>query len=262
MIAILAMTASLSAAGAEETAKVFPASGLRALEIRTAGGDVSVQAGDASEVKVSVVNPDAEHCEITMEQDGSTLRLKAKDKSTSWFRRSGCDAGFAVEAPKSLSLEASAGSGAMKVAGLEGTLTLNAGSGSIELSGGAGDLRAKVGSGTMKGNSRSKRVDIKCGSGAVALEGLQGSAEVRSGSGSVDLKWSLSPEDGEVDVKTGSGDVSLVFPDRTKLQTEIRTGSGRFRNEIGDTASAKFRISVKAGSGDVTIGKRAKGSKG
>ncbi len=205
---------------------------------------------------MTVTNQDPEKCEITMAQTGSTLRLEAKSKSKP-FWRSGCRAGFQVQSPKGLSLEASSGSGKIGVTNLSGALALNTGSGHIQLHDVAGDMKARLGSGSLKGSSRSKQAEIRCGSGSVSLEGLLGSANVKAGSGQVNLRWAESPQAGEVDIKTGSGDIFLTFPEDAKLQTDILTGSGKVRNEIDETPSAKLRISVKAGSGNVTIGRKS-----
>lgn len=260
-VAMICVTLPFAVARAEETAKVFPATSLRMMDIQSAGGDLRIEGSDTQEVKVTVTNQDPAKCEITMEQNGSTLRIKAKGKQK-FFWRSGCNAGFQVQSPKTLSLEASSGSGKIRVTELNGVLSLNTGSGDIQMYDVTGDMKARLGSGSLKGTSRAKQAEIRCGSGSVNLEGLLGSANVKAGSGDVNLEWAEGPKAGEVDVKTGSGDVSLMFPEETKLQTDIRTGSGKVRNEIGETASAKLRISVKAGSGDVTIGKKEKQSQG
>ena len=257
MIAILCMTLPFVAAGAAETAQTFPAAGVRALDIQTEEGYIKVVGNDVQQIKVIIVNQNPEKCEMMTALDGSTLRLKAKSKSK-LFWRSDCEAGFQVQSPKNISLDASSGSGRIRATGLHGALALNTGSGEIQVDDVTGDMNARLGSGTLKGDSRSQQMEIQCGSGSVDLDGLLGSANVRVGSGAINLKWAESPKNGKVNIKTGSGNVSLIFPKQTKLQTDILTGSGRVRNEIGETASAPLRISVIAGSGNVTIGKQTK----
>ncbi|GAG16919.1 unnamed protein product, partial [marine sediment metagenome] len=182
MTALLYAILPLAVAQAEETVRVFPAAELRAMEIRTEGGDIRVQGGDAQEIEVRIVKPDSTRCEITLETEGRTLVLKARSKSR-WFRRSGCLAGFRVQAPKSLSLEAASGSGDIRVTELNCALDLKVGSGDIQLYDVIGNLTAKSGSGDLKGNMRSGRVQIKSGSGSISLGGLSGSADVKAGSG-------------------------------------------------------------------------------
>ena len=257
MTALLCLALPLAAASAEEAAKVFPAEALRTLEIQAGAGDILVQAAGAPQVTVRVTKPDPVKCEIIMEQKGSTLRLEARNKTRSLLG-SGCEAGFQVQAPKELVLDAAAGSGNIRVTQRNAALALRTGSGDIQLSGVVGDLQARLGSGGLKGEARSRRADVRCGSGSVDLTGLLGSADVKTGSGDVVLKWAEAPQAGAVDAKLGSGDISLFFPEKTRLQTHVLTGSGKVRNELGETASAEFKVFVKTGSGDVLIAGGAK----
>jgi DUF4097 and DUF4098 domain-containing protein YvlB len=221
----ICLTLPLTLGHAEDAAKVFTAAGLKTLEIHSESGDLDIEASSSQEVSVTVTKPDAAKCEIVMERRGNVLHLQAKSIGHR-FWGSSCRAGFQVRAPKELALDASAGSGEMRISGLEGALALKAGSGDIRIY----DVSGKV--------------------------------DARLGSGDIDLSWATSPKTGEVDIKTGSGDVSLVLPQETLLRTNTRTGSGTVINELGETASADLLISVKAGSGDVTIRKARKSTAG
>lgn len=97
-------------------------------------------------------------------------------------------------------------------------------------------------------------VDIMSGSGDVEVGGLMGSAKVQTGSGDVSIKYTQAVEQGEVTIKTGSGDAELEFPAGMKIQTAFRAGSGKItKNEFSETADAKFKVSMEAGSGDLEI---------
>jgi len=87
----------------------------------------------------------------------------------------------------------------------------------------------------------------------VSLSRLLGSADVRSGSGAVRLEWAHAPEKGDAQVRTGSGDITLLFPSGTRLAADLKTGSGDVKNEFGEAHEAAFRVSARAGSGDVHV---------
>lgn len=263
---VLSYAANMSAVThAQEAVQTFSAAGLRALIVETTGGDIQVEAATTKEILVHLEKQDPLLCEITLKRDGDKLVARAANKRNEgalkwfrWSRGSSCPTGFHLQAPKHVLLEASSGSGEIRITGLESKLILNAGSGQASLSDVSGDLTARLGSGGLRGNSSSKQVDILSGSGDVRLEGLAGSVDLKIGSGRTKLEWSKSPEEGEADVKAGSGDVTLLFPGDIKLRAQVTTGSGRVEDEVGDTSSAKFRVSVKSGSGDVRIGKTKK----
>lgn len=115
-------------------------------------------------------------------------------------------------------------------------------------------MTARLGSGSLEGEAHSQQVYALAGSNAVRLEGLKGSVDVKSGSGDVTLQWARVPQTGNVNVKTGNGDVALIFPEGAKIKTRILSGSGRIHNEIGDARNAELNVSIISGSGKVSIG--------
>lgn len=97
-------------------------------------------------------------------------------------------------------------------------------------------------------------VDIVSGSGDVEVDGLKSSAKVRTGSGDVSVKYVDMVEEGEVTIKTGSGSAELEFPSTMKITTAFKAGSGKLtKNEFSNSADAKFKVSMEAGSGDLEI---------
>jgi hypothetical protein len=44
-----------------------------------------------------------------------------------------------------------------------------------------------------------------------------------------------------------------MFPKGTKVKTSYKAGSGEMSNELGDNPEAAFKVSMKAGSGDLKI---------
>lgn len=233
MKAIAIVLACASWAAAES----FPAAGLTALSVETAGGDIVVEAG-GERVEVTVKDNDPALCVVTMEPKGGVLTLKAEDKSRSWLRRKGCEASFTIKAPAALRVRASAAAGDMRVAGIKGALVLGTGAGSITLDEVGGELRASTGAGDITGTLSSS------------------SAEISTGAGSVELAWKTSPAKGRVKAGAGAGDVRLSFPEGTAVEAVLSSGVGSASNELGDTKGAGLRVTAASGVGDVLLARK------
>lgn len=254
---LLAAFAAGALAGTEAdgpAAREFSLPKVRLVRVRADEGAIAVRGTAGTKAKVTVTGSTAD-CELVTEVRGDELLLQAKAPGSGLWSSKHCKAGFDVEMPKGLELSASAGSGGVSVSGLKAGVQASAGSGSVRLADVSGSLQVKVGSGKVEGEAASARLDVKAGSGDVRLGGLLGSASVKVGSGEVRLSWAKAPSAGLVDVKTGSGDVVLEFPEDTKLAADVLTGSGSFKTELGDTPGAAFRVSVKGGSADISIRK-------
>ena len=93
------------------------------------------------------------------------------------------------------------------------------------------------------------------GSGSIDVSGLTGDADLKTGSGDLNVTYKSTPQKGELDIKTGSGDATVFFPSAMKVLTDFKSGSGRIYNELGDFSKASFKVSMKAGSGNLKIKK-------
>ncbi|GAA3705609.1 hypothetical protein GCM10022224_083840 [Nonomuraea antimicrobica] len=129
--------------------------------------------------------------------------------------RGNCSVDYEIEVPKGLHLDLRAGSGNLTLRGLSGPLELDLGSGDADAAGLTG-----------------KKVFAK------------------SGSGNVELEFLAAPESTELD--TGSGDITLDVPDGA-YAVKSDMGSGDSNISVRTDASAPNKISITAGSGDVTV---------
>lgn len=234
--------------------KEFDAKGLEMINVRAGAGHIKVQGGDVQKVKVTITGS-MQRCSFVTEIQGNQLYLEAKNPSHLSWKNKGCEAGFQVEAPGNLLLQAKAGSGDIDVVLRKADVDLSAGSGDIRLKQVQGNLVAGAGSGDVEGEISSADVNVKVGSGEVNLTGLTGVATIKAGSGDIKLQWAHAPGAGQVDIRAGSGDTILIFPENTKLVSDVDTGSGHFLNELGDVPGASLRVLAQSGSGDVSIRK-------
>ncbi|MBI4678197.1 MAG: DUF4097 family beta strand repeat protein [Elusimicrobia bacterium] len=255
MAAVLASwcVAAVSAAGPAAPApaisapKEFPLKEVKLIRVSADSGSIIVRGGKGDKARVTVVGS-LDSCVIVTEVRGADLVVEAKHK----FMKT-CAAGFAVEAAGDLPVRVYAGSGDIEIVSRRAAVEADAGSGDIIVKQAAGDLTLRSGSGDIKAEASASNAKAQSGSGKVELTRLLGSASVMTGSGDIRLEWARPPQTGTAEVKSGSGNVDLVFPKGTRLASSVRTGTGSSSNELGDTPGAEWRVSVMSGTGNVRI---------
>ena len=134
-------------------------------------------------------------------------------------------------------------------------MELKNGSGDVDVEGTNGPIEFKLGSGDVRVSGQVTELDGSNGSGNINVSGLAGSVNLKMGSGDIKLEYPTPPDRGSVKIKNGSGDTTIIFPEGSVILTDLTTGSGRIFNEIGDTAGAPFKVSVKSGSGKLSVRK-------
>ncbi|HMN67413.1 MAG TPA: DUF4097 family beta strand repeat-containing protein [Bdellovibrionales bacterium] len=131
-------------------------------------------------------------------------------------------------------------------------LRLIAGTGSINTSGTKGPLFFQLGTGSITASGVFTRVEGQSGTGKVEINGVTGGGSINAGNGPVDLKF-LSYPKGDLALKTGSGDATLVFPKGTKINASLTSGTGQVTNEIEQHSSADFGLNAMSGTGNVKV---------
>lgn len=142
-----------------------------------------------------------------------------------------------------------AGSGHVNVQGDRGDVTIATGSGDVAAEDIAGTVDTKQGSGDFDGRNLRGGLTGKAGSGDFKLDGLQGSLKLRLGSGDVDVSHISRIE--SVDVRSGSGDISLAGDLAGLTGLSIASGSGDVR--LQTPAVPPLRLSAETQSGDIDV---------
>lgn len=231
----LSTLVSLSAFAAPEITE-FDSAQIKEIEIQNSSGLIKVQGGTAGKTTVAFDKIKTEGTCITEAKlKGDKLKVVAKAKG--FLKTGNCEINITVNGPAAVELDLSSGSGAIEVAGVKGEVEYKAGSGNVNISG------------------EIEKIDGKAGSGSATIKGLKGSAELKSGSGAIDITYTSVPDKGELDIKTGSGRTQVALPAGAKFKSDIKTGSGKATNELGESREAQFKVSFRAGSGDLLIKK-------
>ncbi|MBK9323748.1 MAG: DUF4097 family beta strand repeat protein [Bdellovibrionaceae bacterium] len=233
-LVLIATLLATSVALANPEVKEFDSAGLVEVKVENMSGLVSVSTGEGNKAIVSATkNKFSDKCKMTIEKVDRKLLVKVEKSGI--FSTGDCDVNFEIKTPKSVNVDVSSRSGDLKVTGTQGKLDF------------------KIGSGNVLADGEFKNLDGKSGSGDVTVKGLSGGGELKTGSGAITLTFATSKLNGSIDIKSGSGNATLLFPKGSLVMTNYKAGSGEMTNELGDNPKAEFKISMKAGSGDLKI---------
>lgn len=164
-------------------------------------------------------------------------------------------------------LEISVGSGSVQVTQSRGELSVDTGSGSVALSDVRGQsLSIDTGSGDITATDvRTNELKVNTGSGDIQLTSLAApQVELETGSGSVSAD--LSGEVWNVNVETGSGDITLKMPPTLGAEVDIATSSGDIETDFevavtrhsrdhmtGRIGDGRGKIDIETGSGAIKL---------
>lgn len=159
------------------------------------------------------------------------------------------------------------GSGAVKVTGAGGELSVDTGSGMVAVSGVRGEkVSIDTGSGDVTASDvRSNDLSIETGSGDIEVTGLVApQVALETGSGSVVAD--VQGEVWNVNVQTGSGDVSLKLPPTLGAEVDVETSSGDIETDFavsvtrhardhltGRIGDGRGKIAIETGSGGIKL---------
>ena len=253
----VAVPLAASAADAPEP-KTYSTVRVQRVVVQTDGGPINLTATGAQTVSVEVSPPagPGDECSVSQDVRDGTLTLTARAASRHLFGGGKpCSAGFSVEAPALIEFSARSGSGRVDFGAFSGNADLRTGSGDIVLHGALGALSLRSGSGRIAGEASGRTIDVQNGSGNVHLLDLSGWVKARTGSGSVALEWTSAPRAGDIDVRTGSGDLSATLPADTKLKFSMKSGSGTIGGDFTSDEKAPLRLTFRSGSGGARLTK-------
>jgi DUF4097 and DUF4098 domain-containing protein YvlB len=144
------------------------------------------------------------------------------------------------------------GSGQVQVSNSRGDLSVDTGSGSVSLTDVRGEnVSVDTGSGEVSGTGvRSASLDVDTGSGDIQLAGIIApQLKLETGSGAVTAD--VSGELWNVNVETGSGDITLKVPPTIGAEVDIETSSGEIETdfEVAVTRHARDHMTGRIGDG-------------
>ena len=217
-------------------------SGIKKIDISTSSGDCIIKKGSGSDVNVKLDHNFGDDYNPIVEQNGSRLVIKEKDKRGSW---SG-SAKWTITVPDGMDIKFNTGSGSFEATDLEMELTMNTGSGSLTLENMKGNISSNSGSGSLEVDNFSGDIRANVGSGDLKVSDASGYVKLNSGSGSI----RLSKVNAEVGANVGSGNIRARGVTLAG-SSSFNSGSGNVEVELSE--SPRYNISVNSGSGDAEL---------
>jgi DUF4097 and DUF4098 domain-containing protein YvlB len=255
----------------EPTMHTFETPGPTTLELRTAGGHVTITARetDTTTVELTALNGAGEEAVASarIEQRGNTVVVDIPRHRVGLLRQ-GPSVEVTVNCPHGSSLavktessdvraigtytQASiatgsgdidvdtvltaarlkAGSGTVSVRHIGEGLVASTGSGDITVDHSGGQAILTVGSGDITIGELAGEVVTKTGSGDIEVERLGGSLQTRTGSGNLTVRRALS---GSVRAQGASGNISIGIDEGTSAWLDVSTLTGRVSQELGES---------------------------
>lgn len=195
-----------------------------------------------------------------IEQSGNDIRIGKHNGD--WYKNISID--YDITTPKNTNLNASSGSGDLRISSIGGGVKAETGSGTIEANGIGGAVSLGTGSGDIRAELvNSNDVKAQTGSGSIRLSGVAGTLKAGTGSGDIEIQGQPT---GAWKIETGSGSVTLTTGS-SHYTLDASTGSGTVHSDppitthgslerhhvIGDINGGGPTVRIETGSGDIRI---------
>jgi hypothetical protein len=216
--------------------KDFDSKGLARLSVENGLGHVTVTVALDGKASVSATKKNfPEGCRLDFRKDGAVLVAHVKGPEGGLNKASQCEVDLDIRVPKPSDIDLLVGVGGVSIQGTHGKLAFKIGQ---------GDLAAEGSFSSLEGRS---------GNGKVNVVGLSSGGSLQIGNGDAALTFGSTLGKGSLDLKMGNGNALVKFVKGTKVHAELHAGSGSLQNRFGDTPSAPFAVTMKAGLGNLTI---------
>lgn len=226
---------------ADSVVKTFQTSQVKRLNLKNGSGDTIVVGRNLSEVKVNVERTKwNDKCKLQIGESSGSLNVEVHQESSNFslFSSNECRANISITMPAVSDISIKSGSGDVSLADLTGSFDVKVGSGNLKVE-----------------KSNATKLYAHSGSGDIKVSGELSDVDVKVGSGDINLTYQKSPTAGSAVIKSGIGDATLHLPKESRIKVDFKAGSGRLSNELDNLQSAKYSISMKAGSGNLNVKK-------
>jgi hypothetical protein len=225
----------------ERDEKHFAVSGKPDVTFTTFDGSIEIRPWDKSEVQVVVEKrgrdkTDVDLIEVKATQDGNRVEVTVTEpKNRGGFNfefQNHRSAKLLVSLPAASNVSARSGDGSIDIEKVKGTVQLRSGDGSINGRMLTGAVNAHTGDGSINLADVDGDLSVDTGDGRISLGGRLTSVHARSGDGSVVIEAEPgSAAEGDWDITTGDGSVTLAVPDGFGAELDAHTGDGGIRME-------------------------------
>lgn len=226
---------------ARET-KTFKVTGKPHVVLDTWDGAIEVHSWDRNEVEVEIEKrameqPLLDQMQVHAEQQGDTITVRVTGPAGAEFRGVTIGVHFSptarlrVSLPRSVTLEAKSGDGAIRAEGLDGQVELTTADGSVTASQITGALKVRSGDGAIRLERVSGTLDLETDDGSIAFDAKPAVLRVKTGDGSIrgEVDFDAVMAD-NWEITTGDGSVTLRLPSSFNAEMDAETKDGSVRS--------------------------------
>ncbi|MFN8353112.1 MAG: DUF4097 family beta strand repeat-containing protein [Spirosomataceae bacterium] len=244
--------------------KTFPASGIKALNVRTSGGSITVS-GQNGEAKVEVyvrgnswpndlsqseIEDRLKEYDIIVKEEAGTIFCEAKRKNEDrdWNWKRSLSISFKVQVPTSTTTDLKTSGGSIHLDHLTGNQKFSTSGGSLHLDELSGNIKGNTSGGSIELTNCKDVLDLATSGGSIKADQCKGDIRLVTSGGSISL-YNL---DGTVQARTSGGSIKA-----NHVQGELVTSTSGGSIHMNDIA-ASLKASTSGGSIEIemtTLGK-------
>ncbi|MGV3601894.1 MAG: DUF4097 family beta strand repeat-containing protein [Dyadobacter fermentans] len=236
--------------------KNFNGSSLKALQVETSGGSISVLGGQSGGFKVEMyvrgngwnsnkeltkeeIEDRLEDYDILIGTEGDKVVATARRKNNlQWNEKRNISIAFKVTAPRNVATNLKTSGGSIKIASLTGEQNFTTSGGSLKIDDLDGVVNGRTSGGSIDVAHCSKEINLHTSGGSIKANELKGKIELKTSGGSIEL----AQLNGDIVAHTSGGSIRGEGVDGS-LDAGTSGGSVRLAN-----VSGSVRASTSAGS--------------
>ncbi len=226
---------------------------VRALDVRGIG-DVVITAGPGSGgegavARVSFVETGGRTLASSSASVDASGTLRARQNCPVSIISNGsltCGGRIQITVPEQLDVAIRTSGGSVRVKGKVGDLSIRSGGGDVAVDSAAGTVKIDAGFGRINVTDATGAVTAHSGLGDVTVTGIRGDVTATSESGRV-----IANGSGDVVATSDLGDVTVIAWSSAPVALTIETDLGRASTKAPTDPTARTKVTVRSGSGNV-----------
>jgi Putative adhesin len=223
----------------DRVAKTFETAKIAHVVVDTFNGTVEVSTEEGKNVKATVTKwatnssqeaaeDDLVAIEVSMTQEGDTVRIRAQSKQTKLTGNRG--ANVVVQVPAGAILDLKTSNGKIKATGETGNVVAHSSNDGIEVKGSKGTLELATSNGRIDVDGGNGKLDLKTGNGNISIRSDNALVNAETSNGAVTFKGKLI--DGEHSFQSSNGNLDLTLPEKTEFKIDAGTRNGKIDSDF------------------------------
>jgi Putative adhesin len=236
----------------QEVSDTFTTKGTPVIVVETFNGAIDVTPGENGTVEARVTKraggstqeeaeQDLENIEITMKQEGDTIKITAEKTDHSMWSDRG--ASVDLQVPDGTVLDLRTSNGKVNVVAVTGDVKANSSNGVIRVKGSKGKLNLTTSNGAIQAEGGSGRLDLKTSNGPIAVKSTKAVVHAQTSNGTIQFNGRLG--DGENSFESRNGKIVLGLPASAEFRLDATTSNGHIHSDFavdGDEEASKHLL--------------------